>query len=55
MLKVIADPSGITELRNSDKTFDVYTVDGIRVGQGISLQALSKGVYVVNGHKIVIK
>ncbi len=55
VLKVVADPSGITELRNSDKTFDVYTVDGIRVGQGISLQTLSKGVYVVNGHKIVIK
>jgi len=54
-LKVTADPTGIVELSNSQKTYDVYTVDGIRVGSGISLNSLSKGVYVVNGHKIVIK
>lgn len=34
---------------------EVYTIDGILVGKGISLKQLPKGVYIVKGKKLVIK
>lgn len=38
------------------QAFDVYTTDGIRVMKGArSLKQLRKGVYVVNGQKVVVK
>lgn len=37
-------------------TFDVYSPDGIRVAKGVkNLKSLKKGVYIVNGQKVVVK
>ena len=39
---------------NSGTRFDIYTVSGALIGKGvISLRGLPKGVYIVNGKKIV--
>lgn len=34
---------------------EVYTIDGVLVGKGISTKQLPKGVYIVKGKKLVIK
>lgn len=45
---------GIMQVLSYGKPFDVYTVDGKLVRQNTTtLQGLNKGVYVVNGKKIV--
>lgn len=37
-------------------TYDVYTLSGVQVRKGaVSLNGLSKGVYIVNGKKMIIK
>lgn len=33
----------------------IYNLNGIKVGTGVSLQQLPKGVYIVNGKKVAIK
>ncbi len=51
---IVTAIAGITADGNA--TFDVYTVDGKVVAKGVkSLGKLSKGVYVVNGNKVVVK
>lgn len=34
---------------------DVYTLDGLYVGRNIPMEWLKKGIYIVNGKKVVIK
>lgn len=34
---------------------EVYTIDGVLVGKGISTKQLPKGVYIIKGKKLVIK
>ena len=54
-LKVVADPSGVSEVTSSAKAQDrrVYTLDG----RAVSRQSgqLPKGVYVMGGKKYVVK
>ena len=48
-------PSGIRELL-SGGTFDVYTTSGKLIKKGAaSLKGLAKGVYIVNGQKVIVK
>lgn len=52
------DPTGISSVSNETKSLNgaVYTIDGRQVrsaGQG--LKGLQKGVYIVDGHKVVIR
>jgi sRNA-binding regulator protein Hfq len=40
----------------AEKTFDVYTIDGIRVATNVSnFSTMKKGVYIVNGKKVIVK
>ncbi len=49
-------PSGIDSTTAETKSFDVYTTEGFCVAKGVkNLQLLKKGVYVVNGQKVVVK
>ena len=34
---------------------DVYTIDGLYVGRDIPTNRLKKGIYIVNGNKVIIK
>lgn len=55
-LIVKSSATGIDNVQsaNSEARFDIYTVSGALIGKGvISLRGLSKGVYIVNGKKIV--
>ena len=48
-------PSGIREII-SGGSFDVYTTDGRMVKKGATtLKGLAKGVYIVNGWKVMVK
>ena len=48
--------SGIDDISIESQTFDVYSLSGAMVKKGAtSLNALPKGVYIVNGRKVVIK
>ena len=48
--------SGIDDISNESQTFDVYSLSGAMVKKGAtSLNALPKGVYIVNARKVVIK
>lgn len=48
--------TGINDVFKAEKTFDVYTVDGIRVATNISnFSTMKKGVYIVNGKKVIVK
>ena len=48
-------PSGIREIINGG-AFDVYTTDGRMVKKGVTtLKGLAKGVYIVNGRKVMVK
>lgn len=49
-------PSGIDSVSAESKSYDVYTTEGFCVARGVkNLQSLRKGVYVVNGQKVVVK
>ena len=49
-------PSGIDSVASDAKAYDVYTTEGFCVARGVKdLQSLRKGVYVVNGQKVVVK
>lgn len=48
--------TGINDVFKAEKTFDVYTVDGIRVATNVSsFSTMKKGVYIVNGKKVIVK
>ena len=56
-LTVELNPDAIREVKNlNDGAFDIYKTDGTLVRQQTNtLQGLEKGVYVVNGKKIVVR
>ena len=49
--------TGIDQIVNGGaQTYDVYTLQGVQVLKGAaSLNGLQKGIYIVNGKKVVIK
>lgn len=52
--------TGIKEIKadtdNNNKVFNVYSIDGRLVRQNASsLEGLSKGIYIANGKKILVK
>ena len=48
--------TGINDVFKAGKTFDVYTVDGISVATNVSnFSTMKKGVYIVNGKKVIVK
>ena len=48
--------TGINGLTLGGSAFDVYSPDGIRVAKDVkNLKSLKKGVYIVNGQKVVVK
>ncbi len=53
--------TGITSVENGagDAKTDVYSISGVKVRSGVSsssaLQNLSKGIYIVNGKKVIVK
>lgn len=48
--------TGINGVSKAEKTFDVYTIDGIRVATNVSnFSTMKKGVYIVNGKKVIVK
>ena len=56
-LIVELNPDAIREVKNlNNGAFDIYKTDGTLVRQQTNtLQGLEKGVYVVNGKKIVVR
>ena len=53
---IITAATNIRELIASGKPFDIYTTAGIKVrSQATDFSGLQKGVYVVNGQKVVKK
>lgn len=55
----IALPTGIKTIRNEKDhatTFTVYSISGKLIGTGLKhIPALPKGIYIVNGQKLIIK
>ena len=47
---IFDDASGIKQVDAAANTSDIYTISGVKVGK-----AAQKGVYIVNGKKIVVK
>ena len=49
-------PSGIAELMKSGRPFDVYDVKGRKVRRQVTtLKGLKKGVYIIDGKKVVVR
>ena len=53
-------PSGIRELTADEQAGAIYNMNGVRMGQGnkvtkLQSNTLPKGIYIMNGHKVVIK
>ena len=58
VLTITLSPNGIlkTPQTTSTATFDVYSLNGTCIAKGVSsLKGLAKGVYLVNGKKLIIK
>ena len=54
--KIDAYGTGISSLSVNDQAFDIYTLQGHKVrAKATTLDGLPKGVYIVNGNKVVIK
>lgn len=53
-------PSGIRELTADEQAGTIYNINGVRMGQGnkvtkLQSNTLPKGIYIMNGKKVVIK
>ncbi|MBR5634705.1 MAG: hypothetical protein IKW78_05970 [Prevotella sp.] len=48
-------PTSIDGLGVARRQGDVYTLDGLYVGRDIPTNKLRKGIYIVNGNKVVVK
>ena len=48
-------PTSIDGLDAVRRQGDVYTINGLYVGRNIPTERLKKGIYIVNGNKVVIK
>lgn len=42
-----------TVTNNSNKPAEIYTIDGLRLNT--SVDKLTKGIYIINGKKVVIR
>ena len=52
----VEESAGINSVTNGGKLFDVYTTTGVKVRcQTNTLAGLPKGIYIVDGNKIIIK
>ena len=49
------DATDINSIKNLDTNNSVYTVSGVFVGKDIDLNTLNKGMYIINGKKVMIK
>jgi immune inhibitor A len=52
------DPTGINTIKaltNTSASKDIYNLNGQRVGDASCIKLLQKGIYIVNGKKVVIK
>ena len=48
--------SGISDIQATITTDDsVYNLAGQRIGTAKQLQSLPKGIYIVNGKKVIVK
>ena len=53
---ITADPDNIQETLNKvARTGDIYTLDGRLVGRGSLKSLRQKGVYIINGVKVLVK
>lgn len=54
---MVKDPNTGVQAVNATHTVDspVYSLQGVRVGKASQLSTLSKGVYVVNGQKVLVR
>lgn len=50
---ICGDVTGIENIETENSVAEVYTIDGVKVNKAVS--SLEKGVYIVNGKKVVIK
>ena len=48
----LLEESGINTFNSDDS---VYNLNGMKVGDGSSMQNLPKGIYIVKGKKVIIK
>jgi len=49
-------PTGISAVSNSSITYDIYTLSGVCLKhQANTLKGLRRGVYIINGKKVIIK
>lgn len=56
VLKVDNATLGIEHLQTSGQPFDVYSVAGLKVASQVTtLKHISRGVYIVNGRKVVVR
>lgn len=57
LLTTITKESGIASVKVNDATTDnnVYSIDGRLVNRNAELNGLAKGIYIVNGKKVLVK
>jgi hypothetical protein len=52
----VKEPSGIHEVVSTQRPTNVYTATGVLVRrQATTLEGLPKGIYVVNGRKVIVR
>ena len=49
------DATDINSIKNLDANNSVYTVSGVFVGKDLDLNTLNKGMYIINGKKVMLK
>lgn len=53
---IITDISGIDNIMSNDsKVYDVYSLEGIKVGKFDNVDLLPTGIYIINGKKVYLK
>ena len=53
---IVEVPAAISTLSADGSVFDIYTTTGVLVKKdATSLKGLAKGVYIVNGKKVIVK
>ncbi len=51
-MSVVTTLSGVETMADSNKPFDVHTLDGVKIRKQVrSLEGLPKGIYIVNNKK----
>lgn len=55
---ILKGTSGIENISAEDGTYDIYTIDGkslVKSGDSSAVEALGKGLYIINGKKVIMK